>query len=450
MGKRSLAIILLVALALRCALLLASWQAPQRFFTPDSRDYNLLAHNLLNDGVFTRTGQPDLFRTPGYPAFLAAMYWLAHNSIPFAVTVQIALDVFQCALVYVLGRQLCSHKVGLVAAACQAVFPLAIVGAVRVLSEGLFALCLTACLVLLVELYRRGKGWPWALAAGVVLGLGCLIRPIGLPLAVLLAGALLISRWRNWHWAAIFLVGTLCAVGPWIARNELKTGYGQLSGVGDYNLFYCNAQVLLDAYPDLPLNVEQEWLLHVKHTYPDWPTGEPEYLNDPVFLRACRQQGSALILAHPLRYAWVHFKTSWNIFLPAATDVLEVLGVTSGGKGTLAVLQQRGIVAAVRHYFGGQLWPMLLSIPMILITLGLYVLALKGLWQHARLHMPATWWLLLIAFVYLAFTPGPVALPRFCVPLAPLISLAAGAGLVLGRKALTTEGTENTEAIRSS
>jgi 4-amino-4-deoxy-L-arabinose transferase-like glycosyltransferase len=454
MGKRGIWIILGVALLLRAALLLASWNEPEHFFTPDSHDYNLLAHNLLQSGDFTRTGQPELFRTPLYPCFLAAMYWLSHDHVQLAVAVQIVIDVIGCLLVYVLGRQLCSQRVGLAAAAIQAVSPVAIVGAVRILSEGLFAFCLIASLVLLVRLFRQSHGpcapytlrpTPYALhalAAGGVLGLGCLIRPIGLPLAFIVAIVLLIARPRQWHLAGLFLLGSLCLVGPWMIRNQTQTRYGQLAGVGDYNLFFCNAVVLLNAYPDLPLNEEQQRLLELKKKYPDWPTGQPEYLNDPAFLRTCRQQGVALILAHPLRYTWVHFKTAWNIFLPAATDVLEVLGITSGGKGTLAVLQQQGLIAAIRHYFGGQFWPLLLCGPMILITLAKYALGLRCAFRSSRLHMPAAWWLLFIVFLYLAFTPGPVALPRFRVPIAPLISLAAAAGLMLKRRKWATESTE--------
>ena len=432
MRNRALWIILGAAVAVRASLLLAGWNRPDRFFTPDSHDYDALARGLLDRGEFARDGRPELFRTPGYPLLLAGVYAVTGRSIQAAVAAQIILDAALCLLVYVLGRELCSRTVGLVAAAAQAISPAAIVASVRLLSGGLFALLMTAALVLLVRCLKSPRVLP-AVAAGVLTGAACLVRPIGLPLAVIGALALL-SRIKRWRPALAFAAATAVILMPWVARNYLRAGYAALAGVGDYNLFYCNAAAIVEGDPQISLSREQQRLVELREeTGQAWP--EPQRLNDPQFLRQCRREGLALIAAHPLKYAAVHLRTTPNVFLPAATDVLEVLGVTAGGKGTLAVLRRQGIIQAIRHYFGGQLWALWVCVPMVLAVGVKYAAALASVAGTRWLKAGAAHWLLRLTFLYLVLVPGPVAHARFRVPIAPLLSLAAAAGIcgLLGR-----------------
>ena len=60
--------ILALALAVRLALLGATTR--ETAFTPDSEGYWRLAGNLLQRGQFALDDRPEIFRTPGYPAFL--------------------------------------------------------------------------------------------------------------------------------------------------------------------------------------------------------------------------------------------------------------------------------------------------------------------------------------------------------------------------------------------
>jgi hypothetical protein len=453
MKVRPIWIILGLAVVLRAALLLSQWGKPEHFFTPDSVDYTVLADSLLQHGQFARAGEPEIFRTPVYPVFVAAIFAATNNSVQAVVAVQIVLDVLLCWLVYRLGVRMCDERVGLAAAVFQAVAPAAIVSSVRLLTEGMFALLLTGSLLLLVEFLQDRRRWA-ALPAGLLMGLACLVRPIGTPMAALTAILLLSAGWRRkpssdgtgqtpvsqaitqpesacrrrWPWALGFAAIVALTLAPWLIRNRVQTGYTGIAGVSDFNLFYCNALALAEVDPSVQLSPEQAALWELKKRTPLWP--RPEQLNDPALLRAAGKEGKALIAAYPLAYANVHMKTAPNIFLPAATDVLEVLGVTSGNRGTLAVLRQQGLAAAIRHYFGGQVWPLLLCLPMLLILAGTYAAAVVGAVRTIRWHMSPPLRLVVLAFVYFALTPGPVAHARFRVPIEPIISLAAGAGAV--------------------
>ena len=162
MRDRWLWIILIVAAALRLALLAGAWGQRERLFTPDSHDYDQLARAMIERGEFTRTGQPEIFRTPGYPAFVAGIYWLSGNSAFAVAGAGIVLDTALCLLTFLLGRELISQRVGLVAAAIQAISPVAIVSSVRLLSGGPFALLVTAALLMLIKCIRTSR-WRWAL-----------------------------------------------------------------------------------------------------------------------------------------------------------------------------------------------------------------------------------------------------------------------------------------------
>jgi len=376
------------------------WVDRERLTTPDSRDYLLLGANMWEDGSiqFQRrtppiadppawaksarvVDQPELFRTPGYPAFLRVTRVVSKpplmkgptlsdlirgakvKPIPSlridwsvaSLAVQVLPDVALVYLVFLLGRALCSERVGLVAAAIQAVTPVSVVASVRVLSGSLFALLLTGSILLLVWHLKRDRKLL-VFPAGMLMGLACLVRPVGGPFAVIAFVTILAARWRRPQWAALFLVGVALCVGPWIGRNYARTRYTGLSTVGPYNLFFFNALPLVDANPKVSLTPAQG---------PESPDGRWAYfqLNSPEDARQWQKEGLAIIGAHPFKYAWLHLRTTMNTFLPAATDVLEVCGVTSGGKGTLKVIREQGIVAGVRHYFGGRAWPILPAIP---------------------------------------------------------------------------------------
>ena len=65
-----LQVILIAAAVVRFALLASAWNAPHRLLTPDSAGYAELSESLAEDAAFSRAGEAEVFRTPGYPVFL--------------------------------------------------------------------------------------------------------------------------------------------------------------------------------------------------------------------------------------------------------------------------------------------------------------------------------------------------------------------------------------------
>jgi len=84
-------------LLLRIALFLVASREPERrLYTPDSLDYQRLAVNLIEGHGFSRDSsapyQPDILRTPAYPALLAVLYLCGGASPALGVFVGVLLS----------------------------------------------------------------------------------------------------------------------------------------------------------------------------------------------------------------------------------------------------------------------------------------------------------------------------------------------------------------------
>ena len=78
----------------------------------DSLGYHNLALCIKNN--FTFCG--DAFRTPGYPFFISIIYFISGNYVSHVLLVQIFLNLISIVLLYKIGKELFSEKVGFIAA----------------------------------------------------------------------------------------------------------------------------------------------------------------------------------------------------------------------------------------------------------------------------------------------------------------------------------------------
>jgi hypothetical protein len=141
-----------------------------------------------------------------------------------------------------------------------------------------------------------------------------------------------------------------------------------------------------------------------------------------------RKLGAELIAEHPFRFAYRHLRGDLNAFLPPVSDVLEALGVTVGGKGTLGVLNRQGPWAAAKHYLGDRTWLLLPLVPMMAVWGATLGLALVGASVLLRRRAGFESWLLIGIAGCLLLVPGAPSNPRFAVPAIPCLALLAGLG----------------------
>jgi hypothetical protein len=181
------------------------------------------AGEMVAGNGYAVDGEPTAYWPVGYPAFLAALFALFGQSLLVVETSQIALSVAIMALTIALCRQAFPDgRIAALSAMLLAIYPDYVAVVVLPYNELLF----TAGL-LLTHALMRGSSRPLmsALAAGVVFGGICLIKPqiLFVPLAILTTRTWLLGR--AWHpvivQAVALYVAALAFLMPWTLRNYL-------------------------------------------------------------------------------------------------------------------------------------------------------------------------------------------------------------------------------------
>jgi hypothetical protein len=247
---KHLAPALLAGLALR---LFFIWRFP--FYSGDTHFYEELARNWLYHGVYGlySHGQlpPSDLRAPGYPAFLALIYFFAGPGRKAVMLAQALLDLATCVLTAAIATRLAPNapepdRARVAAAALwltalcpftanYTAVPLTEVPATFFTTLAIFIFLsptadTTNELVSKDHLLRSAKTW---FLGGLVVGLGTLVRPE----TPLLALSVLLAYWiRNRHpanWKKLALATLYIAAGillplvPWATRNAMRLGRAQ-------------------------------------------------------------------------------------------------------------------------------------------------------------------------------------------------------------------------------
>jgi len=213
----------------------------------DSNGYLLLGRNLLMNKVYSIQSGPPLdptfTRVPGYPLFIALVYFIKLDSLGAIRFAQAIIDTSTCVAVGMFAsgwewdekrKKFASIVAFLLAAVCP--FTLRYVPAI--LSETLstffaVALVTAASYALLAQTQR--KAFAWRAIAGITGALGTLVRPDGgLFFAAVIATLIGVSSLKNLTLKtegrsatnvsfslAIALIAFIVTFAPWGIRNEI-------------------------------------------------------------------------------------------------------------------------------------------------------------------------------------------------------------------------------------
>ena len=209
--------------------------------TDDSRVYFDLASNWLQHGAYAQTqlGQivPTDTRLPGYPAFLAAIFWVfGLANVRAVLIVQISVDLATCALIADLARRMGLGRIALrVAFGLAALCPFLAIYSTAALTETLEIFFTALALDWTAAGLERGSDgafdwWAdkvWA-GVGVAIAACILLRPDGgilLAAVVLyLVGTAAKGRFRTdarglLTAAVVVAAFAFAPLVPWTARN---------------------------------------------------------------------------------------------------------------------------------------------------------------------------------------------------------------------------------------
>src|SRR5271169_5041692 len=198
-------------------------------------------------------------RVPGYPAFLAAIYFAIGRSARVVMVAQAFLDLATCVSAALIAARLAPVSrravAGTAALWMAALCPFTADYTAVVMTETLATFFTTAAVLVFVyfltstvldsppdapsDLSARRKACSlagWFLLLGFIAGLGTLVRP-ETPLVLGAAGAALCVRWqRPANWPKLILAtcwmcaGLLLPLAPWAARNARTFGRVEFLG----------------------------------------------------------------------------------------------------------------------------------------------------------------------------------------------------------------------------
>jgi len=193
--------------------------------TSDFLSYWDAAGRLLSTGSYTYSVSEQTmraFRPPGYPAFLAALFWMVGENPWIPTVTNILFYGVTSAFSYLLAVHFGGRRAGVIAVLVLAVWPQSIAITGLAASEPVG----TALFTVATYTYLRAiKGSRACLiGTGILTGCGVLIRPALIVLPVLWLLHALMDRehpraaFRAAFIATVVMVATLT---PWMARNYL-------------------------------------------------------------------------------------------------------------------------------------------------------------------------------------------------------------------------------------
>lgn len=220
----------------------------------DAPTYIEPAQSLLEDREFDRgpdSEAPEFVRTPGYPAFLAAVFWVSDDSTTAVVILQALLSGLSVLLAILLGWRLSgSHWVGIGAGGLLALDPLQAATAGYVSTESVATVLLAFTAYAAVRFAQRGFDWRWGLAFAAGLVATTYVRPTTFYFVVIVAGLLGIKALREperrtrtavLRAGAIALLPCVALLGAWNVRNQAEVGSWRFSAVESVNTYWYRA-----------------------------------------------------------------------------------------------------------------------------------------------------------------------------------------------------------------
>jgi len=300
---------------------------PGAFIEKDSLSYLDPADALFQEGRFdTEPGSsiPESLRTPGYPAWLAGIYFLFGKSVDVLIVFQIALFLGTLALLYLLTERMFDSRTALLAVVFLAIDPSSLSYTFKILTETLATFLTIGLAFFIFKYFETGKRNAFGFFTGLILALAVLVRPTFyyfLPVLLVLLAGFMVREKVEWKKVGVVLLVTvlpvvLC-VGGWQWRNLEKVGVFQITTIGGLVLYLGKgSQIYEDLHKVGWVEAEAALNQNLIEKYPDWPSlswGQ----KDAIYAA----EGKKMIFEHP----WLAIKgqirhMGYFFFAPGTTS----------------------------------------------------------------------------------------------------------------------------------
>ncbi len=373
---------------------------PEAAGNPDAVGYHQLAAALIH-GQF-----PSLFRTPGYPLFLAMLGATSADHIAAALIAQMLLDSLTAVwLAAITLRLFGNERAALLAGMFYAFCPVMARLCAYILSEPLAIFLIVAAVYLALGARSR-----WSIALQIACWFAAtMARPSFVLLPLMVGGLVLLHPQFRAVWKSqVAVVGMyLLLVLSWVGFNYVRAGQAILS---------TNPQVSYYIYePPMVRLVDQlSWPQYIRLAV----------LNPPEYDRQFAVQEKAI--AHQVVADVPPPDNLW--FMKDDLHAIQETGAKAG-----ALIDGRGLTVLGIHLVGvvqsmRPVWNSANAINRALDALRILLLPL-AIWLLAKRRQ---WWLLGLLLVWTAYAllpPGPVGAWRFRSLAEPVFSLTLAVAL---------------------
>jgi hypothetical protein len=231
---------------------LAAYGARSRPTADDEHIYLRYASNLFHHGAFSLSTsspfRPSVLRTPGYPAFLAALKAVGLGGQHWVIAVQLALIGIAAVATYLVVEDVTSNAIAASAAAVATILYLPLLEySAFYLSEVLaYSLAAVVTALLLARSPRAARLSVARFAvAGLLLGCLGLVRAeyllVGVPLVLVVILLRADTTARRGLCVVAAALAFLVVTGPWMGRNAALVDQPLPGGANDGASLYASA-----------------------------------------------------------------------------------------------------------------------------------------------------------------------------------------------------------------
>lgn len=205
--------------------------------TGDTAGYVTIADELLAGNGFVT----DVYRTAGYPLFIAPLDLLPGSTVDAVAFAQHMLGVALVGVVFVVADRYFGRPPALLAGFLTALGSPMMLVEHYVMPDFLFGVLVLAGTVALVEAaVPRTPSIPALALSGALFGLAAHVKPIGQVLIAVAPFALAFATrsWRETLRGSAVAVGVMVlVVAPWVVHNAIKYGHPVVSATGGQALW---------------------------------------------------------------------------------------------------------------------------------------------------------------------------------------------------------------------
>lgn len=212
------------------------------FIGSDAQEYKALSESILIHQSFSQNNHPEIFRTPGYPLFLAISKGIFHTDL-VAIFLQFLCTVGIALLIFNISKRFFPEKIAAISAIVFLSEPSVIVYTVTIASDILFSFLFLLAIYLI---FFKRISYFSSFISGLFLGYATLTRPIAMYFIIIAIIFYLALRLKESDRKiimlniAVFCLGFFLLISPWLIRNYKIFGKMTISSLAGYNLFHYN------------------------------------------------------------------------------------------------------------------------------------------------------------------------------------------------------------------